>query len=103
MPEFLTDWLHRAFGEHPWPILVIGLFGQLLFASRFFVQWIASERAGRSVMPLAFWWISVLGSLLVLSYGILTAEPVVILGQIGLFVYLRNLMLIRRARSAPRA
>ena len=101
MAEFLRDWLRQAFGEHPWPILLVGLLGQSLFASRFFVQWIASERAGRSVVPTAFWWISVFGSLLVLIYGLVTAEPVVILGQIGLFVYLRNLMLIRRARRAP--
>lgn len=80
--------------------LVIGLGGQLMFAGRFIVQWIASERAGRSVIPLAFWFFSIGGGLITLVYGIQRKEPVIILGQaLSLFIYTRNLMLIRRERT----
>lgn len=100
MPDFISDWLHEAFGEHPAGILLLGLGGQVLFASRFLVQWVASERAGRSLVPPVFWWLSLTGSTLVLAYGLITREPVIILGQAGIFIYLRNLMLIQRQRRA---
>jgi lipid-A-disaccharide synthase-like uncharacterized protein len=75
----------------------IGLAGQACFFSRFLVQWIASERQGRSVVPRAFWYLSISGGLVLLSYSIWRRDPVFILGQsIGLFVYLRNLVLLRR-------
>lgn len=75
----------------------IGLFGQLLFTSRFLVQWIASERKRESVIPMAFWWLSISGGLTLLSYAIWRQDPVFILGQAtGLIVYFRNLVLIRR-------
>ncbi len=75
----------------------IGLFGQLLFTSRFLVQWIVSERKRESVIPLAFWWLSISGGLTLLCYAIWRQDPVFILGQAtGLIVYLRNLVLIRR-------
>ncbi len=80
------------------PFILLGLIGQFLFTSRFFVQWLASEREKRSVMPVSFWWISVFGSGLELAYGILTKEPVIILGQIGFFTYIRNLYLIFKER-----
>jgi lipid-A-disaccharide synthase-like uncharacterized protein len=67
------------------------------FFSRFFVQWVASERAGRSVIPRAFWYFSIAGGMILLSYAIWRRDPVFILGQSGgLFVYLRNLVLLRR-------
>ena len=75
--------------------LVIGFAGQLLFTSRFLVQWIASERARRSVVPLAFWWFSLAGGVTLLSDALWRHDPVFILGQaMGLVVYARNLALI---------
>ncbi|HKY60319.1 MAG TPA: lipid-A-disaccharide synthase N-terminal domain-containing protein [Gemmatimonadota bacterium] len=81
--------------EHTW--VGIGLAGQACFFSRFLVQWIASERRGRSVVPRAFWYLSISGGLILLSYSLWRRDPVFILGQsVGLFVYLRNLVLLRR-------
>ena len=78
--------------------LGIGLLGQALFSARFLVQWIASERRKRSVVPLAFWYFSVGGGVTLLAYAIYRRDPVFILGQgAGLFVYARNLWLIYRA------
>lgn len=80
--------------------LATGFLGQLLFTSRFLVQWIASERSGRSVIPDAFWWLSLAGGGTLLAYAVWRGDPVFILGQGGgLIVYLRNLALIRRARE----
>ncbi|MEL7211071.1 MAG: lipid-A-disaccharide synthase N-terminal domain-containing protein [Pseudomonadota bacterium] len=79
--------------------VAFGLFGQLLFTGRFLVQWIASERAKRSVVPIAFWYFSIGGGLILLAYAIYRQDPVFILGQsMGLFIYLRNLWLIRVER-----
>jgi lipid-A-disaccharide synthase-like uncharacterized protein len=84
--------------------LIVGLGGQLMFTARFLVQWLASEKAGRSVVPVAFWFLSIGGGLITLIYGIQRREPVIILGQsLSLFIYLRNLMLIakeKRSRSS---
>ena len=78
---------------------VVGLAGQAIFGSRFFVQWIASERARRSVIPLAFWYLSFTGGLLTLIYAVYIQEPVFIIAQIGgLVVYGRNLFFIYRDR-----
>jgi lipid-A-disaccharide synthase-like uncharacterized protein len=83
--------------------VVLGLTAQLAFSMRFIVQWIASERAGRSYVPVAFWYLSILGGTMLLSYAIYRQDVVFILGQsMGLIVYLRNLALIRRARKADR-
>ena len=77
----------------------VGLLGQLFFTSRFLVQWIVSERRRESVIPVAFWWFSLLGGVTLLSYAIWRRDPVFILGQAtGLVVYARNLSLIKRAR-----
>lgn len=79
--------------------LGIGFLGQSLFFSRWIIQWIASERNAESQMPIAFWYMSLGGGLIVLTYAIYRKDPVFIAGQgIGSFVYLRNLMLIYRAR-----
>lgn len=75
--------------------VVIGLVAQLAFSARFIVQWFASEKAGRSVMPVAFWWLSLTGGLTLLSYAIYRKDPVFILGQsTGVLIYLRNLWFI---------
>lgn len=76
--------------------LSIGFFGQGLFFMRWVVQWIASERNAVSHVPIAFWYISLIGGLITLAYAIYRKDPVFIAGQsVGAFVYLRNLMLIR--------
>lgn len=78
----------------------VGFGGQALFFGRFFVQWIASERARRSVIPLAFWWFSLGGGAVLLAYAIHRRDPVFIAGQAtGLLIYLRNLSLIRREKQ----
>ena len=75
--------------------LGIGLVGQLLFTGRMVVQWIASERQGKSVVPALFWWMSLVGSLLLLSYFLWRRDPIGLLGQaFGSFVYLKNILWI---------
>jgi lipid-A-disaccharide synthase-like uncharacterized protein len=78
---------------------VIGLAGQMLFFFRFFYQWIASEKAKRSIVPEAFWYFSMGGGLVLLIYAIQRQDIVFTLGQAcGLFIYSRNIFLIRRER-----
>ena len=79
--------------------LAVGFLGQALFSARFLVQWLASEKKRDSVVPVAFWWLSLLGGTALLSYAIFRRDPVIITGQgMGLFVYVRNLMLVSKAR-----
>lgn len=81
--------------------LVVGFVGQALFSMRFLLQWLKSEREGRSVIPVAFWYFSLAGSLALLAYAIHRLDPVFILGQsAGIVIYLRNLYLISRERQA---
>lgn len=83
--------------EKAW--IALGLLAQAAFTGRFLVQWISSERRGRSVVPRAFWYLSLSGAALLLMYAIHRRDPVFILGQsFGLVVYTRNLMLIHRSR-----
>lgn len=88
--------------EASWtPWVVLGLTGQLVFASRMMLQWIASERRGESIVPETFWWLSLLGGVLLLLYAIHRADPVFMLGQsTGVVVYARNLILLRRRAAA---
>ena len=80
--------------------LAIGLLGQAFFSARFLVQWIASERRRKSVVPHQFWYFSVGGGLTLLAYAIYRHDPVFILGQAaGLFVYARNLYFIHRTEQ----
>ncbi len=88
--------------EHLW--LALGFLGQGLFSMRFLVQWIASEKKGESIVPVAFWYFSLGGGALLLIYALWRLDPVFIIGQFtGLFIYSRNLYLIHRlqARNAP--
>jgi lipid-A-disaccharide synthase-like uncharacterized protein len=81
--------------------LAFGLVAQLLFTARFLVQWISSERAGQSVVPMAFWFFSMGGGLMTLVYGIVKREPVIILGQsMATLIYIRNIMLIVKNRAS---
>jgi len=80
--------------------LAIGFLGQLLFTMRFIVQWFASERKRRSVIPVAFWYFSLAGGMVLLLYAIHKRDPVFVTGQAaGVFIYLRNLYLILRERQ----
>jgi lipid-A-disaccharide synthase-like uncharacterized protein len=94
----MIDWLLATFEvdsgvELTW--ILVGLGGQLMFTARFLVQWISSERQRKSVIPLAFWFFSIGGGVILLSYAIYRWDPVFMLGQaFGLIVYARNLRLI---------
>jgi lipid-A-disaccharide synthase-like uncharacterized protein len=80
--------------------LVFGIAAQLLFTARFVVQWIVSEKLGKSVVPLAFWFLSMGGGLMLLIYGLVRREPIIILGQaLAVFIYIRNLVLIFRNKA----
>ena len=84
-----------------WLVLGFGFTGQALFSARFLVQWIASERQRKSVMPVLFWYFSLGGGLTLFIYALYREDPVFMLGQgFGLIVYVRNLRLIRRERRA---
>ncbi len=81
--------------------LGIGFLGQGLFFGRWIIQWLASERSAASKVPVAFWYMSLIGGMITLAYAIYRQDPVFIAGQsIGSVVYLRNLMLIYRPASA---
>jgi lipid-A-disaccharide synthase-like uncharacterized protein len=80
--------------------LVFGIAAQLLFTARFIVQWLVSEKLGKSVVPVAFWFLSMGGGLMLLTYGIVRREPIIILGQaLAVFIYMRNLVLIFRNKA----
>ena len=82
--------------------LIIGFIGQVAFGARFLIQWIASEKKGESTIPLAFWYCSIAGSIILLTYAIYREDPVFILGQrLGSIIYIRNLILIDRKRRSP--
>ncbi len=83
--------------------LGVGMLGQLMFTARWFIQWIASEKAKRSIVPETFWYFSFVGGLMVLAYGVYKADPVIILGQFGVFIYGRNLyFLLQQKRQAAK-
>ena len=86
------------------PMGMLGMLGQVMFFSRFLVQWIASEKKGKSTIPVSFWHLSIGGGLLLLIYALWRKDPVITLGQlVGLFVYVRNLILIHRHKTAQAA
>jgi lipid-A-disaccharide synthase-like uncharacterized protein len=77
--------------------LLLGFGGQICFSLRFIIQWLASEKAGRSTMPRAFWYYSMVGGLMILAYAVYTRDPVFILAYaFNSFIYLRNLILLQR-------
>jgi lipid-A-disaccharide synthase-like uncharacterized protein len=79
--------------------LVVGFAGQIAFTGRFVLQWLYSEYKKRSVIPVSFWYLSIVGSTLLFAYAIYRQDPVFIVGQaFGSIVYLRNLQLIARSR-----
>ena len=95
----LGDYLYDVFVAKFDFWLAFGLVAQLFFTARFLVQWIASERAGNSVVPMAFWFCSMGGGLMTLIYGVVKREPVIIVGQgLATVIYVRNIMLILKDR-----
>ncbi len=83
--------------------VVVGFLGQAFFSARFIVQWVVSEMRGESVIPSAFWGLSIFGGAILTAYAVYRQDPVFIVGQgAGLVVYFRNVMLIRRKRRAER-
>ena len=104
LAQTIGSYLHDVFIiQFSWWV-VLGFVAQAMFFMRFAVQWIASERAGRSVVPTAFWIFSVIGGLLLLIYALQRKDPVFIAGQgLGLFIYLRNLQFIMRGRKSAAA
>ena len=83
--------------------VIFGFFAQAMFMMRFLVQWIASERARQSIVPVAFWYFSLLGGVTLLAYAIHRRDPVFMFGQaLGLVIYARNLWLIRASNAANR-
>jgi lipid-A-disaccharide synthase-like uncharacterized protein len=101
LTQQLGEFLHEVFvAQLDWWI-ALGFVAQLMFTARFAVQWIASERENRMVIPLAFWFFSIGGGVLLLVYAIHRRDPVFIAGQaFGVFVYARNLYFELRDRRA---
>jgi lipid-A-disaccharide synthase-like uncharacterized protein len=82
--------------------IAFGFLGQAAFSARFLVQWLWSEKRGESVIPIYFWYFSLLGGLILTIYAIHRRDPVFTVGQaFGLLVYIRNLMLIRNQAKVP--
>ncbi|AQT45244.1 lipid-A-disaccharide synthase N-terminal domain-containing protein [Bartonella sp. M0177] len=95
-----AQWLHDVFVAQWDGWIVLGFVAQALFMMRFVVQWLASEKAKKSVMPVAFWFFSLGGGVLLFIYAIRQKDPVFIAGQgLGLIVYIRNLSLIYREKK----
>lgn len=100
----LGDYLYDVFVAKFDFWLAFGLVAQLLFTARFLVQWISSERAGKSVVPMAFWFFSMGGGAMTLIYGLAKREPVIIIGQgLATIIYLRNIMLILKDRRTSKS
>ncbi|WP_296584693.1 lipid-A-disaccharide synthase N-terminal domain-containing protein [Xanthobacter sp.] len=100
----IGHYLHEVFiDQFDWWV-VLGLVAQFMFTMRFVVQWIASERAQRSVIPFAFWTFSLGGGSLLLVYALYRKDPVFIAGQaLSTFIYIRNLQFALRERRVSRA
>src|SRR5215210_5244757 len=100
MLSALQNYLHDVFVMQFDGWVALGFVAQALFSMRFLVQWIASERAGRSIIPTAFWIFSIGGGVLLFAYSLYRRDPVFILGQgLGLFIYVRNLYFVLRERG----
>ena len=98
--NFIGGYFHEVFVMKLDWWAYVGIIAQAIFAGRFIVQWIASERAGRSVVPFSFWVLSIGGGLLLLVYALYRKDPVFILGQgLGVFIYIRNVFLVLRERQ----
>lgn len=94
-----------AIGTEAWNVwTVVGFVGQVIFGLRFVVQWIATEREKKSVVPVAFWYLSLVGTVVLLTYAIYRLDPVFIAGfSLNMIIYLRNLYFIHRKRQGTHA
>ena len=81
--------------------LCVGLIGLALFSARWLLQWFVTEKTRRSTVPATFWYLSLLGGLLVFAYGLHRLDPVILIGQFGIVIYARNLVFIRKERQEP--
>jgi len=89
----------KIFGMDVW--MAVGFIGQVIFGLRFVIQWIQTERKRKSVIPLSFWYLSLLGSMILLTYAIVRRDPVFIAGfSLNMAIYLRNLYFIHRGPKA---
>jgi lipid-A-disaccharide synthase-like uncharacterized protein len=104
LSQTVTGYLHDVFiAKFQWWVM-LGYVAQIMFTTRFLVQWIASERAGKMVMPIAFWFFSIGGGVLLLLYALHIRDPVFILGQaFGVLIYGRNLYFELRDRAGTRS
>ncbi len=102
----LQDWINSIdwpSGTGEWILVLFGFLAQAVFMSRFLVQWYVSEKRGKSTVPVVFWWLSLLGGLMLGTYALLRGDPVFLAGQtLGVAIYLRNLVLIYRRRARLR-
>ena len=105
LAQLSTWWASVSTVELVW--LTVGFIAQAMFSMRFIIQWIASERVKRSIVPEAFWYFSLAGGALLFAYAIYRLDPVFMLGQgMGLLIYVRNIQLIRngkRDEQVPKA
>ncbi|MCF3936549.1 lipid-A-disaccharide synthase N-terminal domain-containing protein [Acuticoccus sp. M5D2P5] len=100
----VANWFHAVFVEQFDVWIAIGFFAQAMFSARFIIQWLASEKAGRSVVPVAFWFFSIAGGAILFVYALYRQDPVFIAGQgAGILIYARNLWLIFRERRSALA
>ncbi|MCK7615912.1 lipid-A-disaccharide synthase N-terminal domain-containing protein [Roseibium sediminicola] len=101
--DALLNWLHAVFVQQFDFWIILGFVAQFMFMMRFVIQWIASERVGRSIVPVAFWFFSIAGGSLLLVYAIQRQDPVFIAGQgLGLLIYFRNIwLIIKEKRDDP--
>lgn len=101
----ILPFLPASLATNPEQIMIIvGFGGQALFASRFIIQWLKSEGAKKSVIPVAFWYFSIGGGAVLLLYAIWRQDPVIMCGQgLGLFIYARNLYFIIRSAKEAKA
>lgn len=104
LQRVVGNYLHDVFVINWDWWVILGFVAQGLFTARFLVQWLASEKAGRSVVPMAFWWFSIGGGLLLFVYALYRKDPVFILGQgLGVFIYIRNMQLVFKERRNAQA
>jgi lipid-A-disaccharide synthase-like uncharacterized protein len=100
----LGNYLYEVFVVRFDAWAVLGFIAQALFSARFLVQWIASERARRSIIPVAFWWFSIAGGILLFVYALSRKDPVFIAGQGGgLLIYARNIIFVLREQREEAA
>lgn len=95
--KLTTWWAALTPDELLW--LSIGLFGQAMFSARWLLQWLVTERSRRSTVPVTFWYLSLVGGLFVMTYGLHRMDPVILIGQFGVIIYARNVFFIRREQS----